>query len=48
MMYADSSRRGKPLSKNPHIIRFDGRYLMYTSVLPVKGSNSREIEITES
>jgi len=48
MMYADSSRRGKPWSKNPHVIRFDGRYLMYTSVLPVKGSNSREIEITES
>jgi predicted GH43/DUF377 family glycosyl hydrolase len=48
MMYADSSRRGKPWSKNPHVIRFNGRYLMYTSVLPVEGSNSREIEITES
>jgi predicted GH43/DUF377 family glycosyl hydrolase len=48
MMYADSSRRGKPWSKNPHVIRFDGRYLMYTSVLPVKGSKAREIEITES
>ena len=48
MMYADSSRRGKSWSKNPHVIRFDGRYLMYTSVLPVEGSNSREIEITES
>lgn len=48
MMYADSSRRGKPWSKNPHVIRFGGRYLMYTSVLPVEGSKSREIEITES
>jgi predicted GH43/DUF377 family glycosyl hydrolase len=48
MTYADSSRRGKPWSKNPHVIRFDGRYLMYTSVLPVEGSKAREIEITES
>jgi predicted GH43/DUF377 family glycosyl hydrolase len=48
MLYADSSRRGKPWSKNPHVIRFDGRYLMYTSVLPVEGSKAREIEITES
>ena len=48
MMYADSTRRSKPWSKNPHVIRFDGRYLMYTSVLPVEGSKAREIEITES
>jgi predicted GH43/DUF377 family glycosyl hydrolase len=48
MMYADSTRRSKPWSKNPHVICFDGRYLMYTSVLPVEGSKSREIEITES
>jgi hypothetical protein len=48
MMYADSSRTGEPFSKNPYVIRFKGRYLMYSSVLPVKGSQSREIEITES
>lgn len=48
MMYADSSRRGIPYSKNPHVIHFGGRYLMYSSVLPVLGSNAREIEITES
>ena len=48
MMYADSSRTGKPFSKNPYVIQFKGRYLMYSSVLPVKGSQSREIEITES
>lgn len=48
MMYADSTRRGKPWSKNPHVIRFNERYLMYSSVLPIKGSKSREIEITES
>lgn len=48
MMYADSSRHGIPFSKNPHVIRFEGRYLMYSSVLPVKGSEAREIEITAS
>ncbi len=48
MMYADSSRRGIPWSKNPHVIFFGGRYLMYSSVLPVLGSKAREIEITES
>jgi alpha-L-fucosidase 2 len=48
MMYADSTRRGIPYSKNPHVIRFGGKYLMYSSVLPEKGSDAREIEITES
>jgi len=48
MMYADSSRRGIPYSKNPHVIHLGGRYLMYSSVLPVRGSEAREIEITES
>ncbi len=48
MMYADSTRRGKPYSKNPCVIKFGGRYLMYSSILPVQGSDAREIEITES
>jgi hypothetical protein len=48
MMYADTTRRGIPYSKNPHVIHFGGRYLMYSSVLPIRGSDSREIEITES
>lgn len=48
MMYADTSRRGKPWSKNPFVLRFGGRYLMYSSILPVPGSEAREIEITES
>jgi predicted GH43/DUF377 family glycosyl hydrolase len=48
MMYADSTRRGIPYSKNPHVIYFGGRYLMYSSLLPIRGSDSREIEITES
>jgi predicted GH43/DUF377 family glycosyl hydrolase len=48
MMYADTTRRGKPWSKNPFVLRLDGRYLMYSSILPVPGSEAREIEITES
>ena len=48
MMYADTTRRGKPWSKNPFVLRFGGRYLMYSSILPVRGSEAREIEITES
>ena len=34
MMYADSSRTGTPFSKDPHVICFDGRYLMYFSIPP--------------
>lgn len=48
MMYADVTRRGKPWSKNPFVIKFEGRYLMYSSILPAEGSRAREIEITES
>ncbi len=48
MMYADTTRRGKPWSKNPFVLRFGGRYLMYSSILPVPGSEAREIEVTES
>ncbi|MEI8288688.1 MAG: glycoside hydrolase N-terminal domain-containing protein [Verrucomicrobiota bacterium] len=48
MMYADTTRRGKPWSKNPFVLKFGGRYLMYSSILPVPGSEAREIEITES
>jgi hypothetical protein len=48
MMYADTTRRGKPWSKNPFVIKFGGRYLMYSSILPVRGSDAREIEVTES
>jgi hypothetical protein len=48
MMYADTTRRGKPWSKNPFVLRLGSRYLMYSSILPVSGSEAREIEITES
>ncbi len=32
MMYGDSSRIGAPFSKDPYVIRFEGRFLMYYSV----------------
>ena len=34
MMYGDTSRRGIPFSKDPHVIRFQDRYLMYYSIPP--------------
>ena len=29
MMFGDVSRTGSPFSKDPHVIYFRGRYLMY-------------------
>ena len=29
MHYGDTSRTGKPFGKDPHVVRFNGRYLMY-------------------
>lgn len=37
MMYADTSRTGVPFSKDPHVVNFGGRYLMYFSIPPAKG-----------
>ena len=34
MMFGDTSRKGVPFSKDPHVIRFNGRYLMYFSIPP--------------
>jgi predicted GH43/DUF377 family glycosyl hydrolase len=34
MKWADSSRLGRPCSKDPSVIRFGGRYLMYFSLPP--------------
>lgn len=34
MMYVDVSRLGIPYAKDPHVIRFNGRYLMYYSIPP--------------
>ena len=32
MLFGDTTRLGRPLSKDPHVILFQGRYLMYYSV----------------
>lgn len=52
MYYGDTSRSGKPFSKDPHVIRFEGRYLMYTSAPPSDGGDDGmqgwEIGIAES
>lgn len=36
MMYSDTSRLGVPFSKDPHVINFQGRYLMYYTLPPRK------------
>ena len=37
MMFGDTSRVGVPFSKDPHVVHFQGRYLMYYSIPPMKG-----------
>lgn len=37
MMYTDSSRIGIPHAKDPHVVHFGGRYLMYYSIPPQQG-----------
>lgn len=32
MMFGDTTRRGVPFSKDPHVVRFKGHFLMYYSV----------------
>ena len=50
MMYGDTSRKGVPFSKDPHVVRFAGRYLMYFSIPPHKDhpSGGWNIGIAES
>lgn len=38
MMFGDTSRTGVPFSKDPHVVDFKGRYLMYYSIPPQKGN----------
>lgn len=40
MMYGDTSRVGVPYAKDPHVVNFKGRYLMYHSIPPKKGDPS--------
>lgn len=32
MMFSDTTRTGRPMAKDPHVVRFQDRYLMYYSV----------------
>lgn len=34
MKFGDTSRKGVPFSKDPHVVRFNGKYLMYFSLPP--------------
>jgi len=40
MMFGDTSRIGVPFSKDPHVIKLDGRYLMYFSIPPFKDTGN--------
>jgi len=50
MMFGDTTRVGVPYAKDPHVIRFRGRYLMYYSIPPRrwKGMEGWNIGIAES
>lgn len=39
MMFGDTSRLGRPFSKDPHVVKFKGSYLMYYSI-PAKQTGS--------
>ena len=40
MMFGDTTRKGIPFSKDPHVIWFKNRYLMYYSVPPYSDQNN--------
>jgi len=39
MLFGDTSRKGIPFSKDPHVIKFDGKYIMYYSIPPFESKN---------
>jgi hypothetical protein len=43
MMYSDTTRLGVPFAKDPHVIRFGGRYLMYYT-LPARKDKNHPIQ----
>lgn len=49
-MYGDTTRVGVPYSKDPHVVNFKGRYLMYYSIPPTHWNNMEgwNIGIAES
>lgn len=38
MYFGDTTRTGRPFAKDPHVVAFGGRYLMYFSVPPAPGA----------
>lgn len=50
VLYEDTSRIGLPYAKDPHVVRFKGRYLMYYSIPPRhwNGMEGWNIGIAES
>lgn len=53
MMFGDTSRVARPFAKDPHVVRFGGRYLMYYSIPPAakpqnEGEKGWNIGIAES
>lgn len=50
MMFGDTSRVGVPYSKDPHVVKFKGSYLMYYSIPPRQWNNMEgwNIGIAES
>ena len=48
MMYADTEKTGRPFSKDPSVVKFGGRYLMYFSLPAPAGQNGWTVGIAES
>lgn len=38
MMFGDTTRLGRPFSKDPHVVHFKGKFLMYYSIPPKAGA----------
>lgn len=40
MMFGDTTRKGIPFSKDPHVIKFKEKYIMYYSVPPYSNKSN--------
>ena len=48
MYFGDTTRRGRPYAKDPSVVRFGGRYLLYYSLPPAGEGSTWAIGIAES
>jgi hypothetical protein len=46
MMYGDTTRKGVPFSKDPHVVAFGGRYLLYYT-LPAHSDKNHPVKGTD-